>query len=292
MPDPTSDLFMRAAERAIRYREDIGARRVAPLPEVVERLSALGGPLPDTSQPPEAAFALLDEIGSPATVATAGGRYFGFVTGGVAARRRRRELAGHRLGSECRPRTSCRPSPPRWSGSRSAGCWMSLACRPAVPAAPSSPARPWPTSPRWPPRATPCWRAPAGMSRRDGLFGAPPITVVVGAEVHVDAAQGAGLLGLGRKRVVTRAGGRPGAHARRRAASAQRPDDRLHPGRQREHRRLRPGGRDLRRGARARAPGCMWMARSASGRRPRPARATWWPASPPPTPGPPTRTSG
>ena len=31
----------------------------------------------------------------------------------------------------------------------------------------------------------PCWHAPAGMWRHDGLFGAPPITVVVGDEAHV-----------------------------------------------------------------------------------------------------------
>jgi glutamate/tyrosine decarboxylase-like PLP-dependent enzyme len=36
----------------------------------------------------------------------------------------------------------------------------------------------------------------------DGLFGAPPITVVVGDEVHQSVIKALGLLGLGRKRVV------------------------------------------------------------------------------------------
>jgi glutamate/tyrosine decarboxylase-like PLP-dependent enzyme len=36
----------------------------------------------------------------------------------------------------------------------------------------------------------------------DGLFGAPPITVVVGEEAHASVAKALGLLGLGRKRVV------------------------------------------------------------------------------------------
>jgi glutamate/tyrosine decarboxylase-like PLP-dependent enzyme len=36
----------------------------------------------------------------------------------------------------------------------------------------------------------------------DGLFGAPPITVVVGAEAHPSVTKALGLLGLGRKRVL------------------------------------------------------------------------------------------
>src|SRR5262249_23039689 len=37
----------------------------------------------------------------------------------------------------------------------------------------------------------------------DGLFGAPPVTVVVGAEAHPTLIKALGLLGLGRKRVIT-----------------------------------------------------------------------------------------
>jgi glutamate/tyrosine decarboxylase-like PLP-dependent enzyme len=37
----------------------------------------------------------------------------------------------------------------------------------------------------------------------DGLYGAPPITVVVGEEVHPSVTKSLGMLGLGRKRVVT-----------------------------------------------------------------------------------------
>lgn len=37
----------------------------------------------------------------------------------------------------------------------------------------------------------------------DGLFGAPPLTVVVGAEVHASLLKALALLGLGRRRVVT-----------------------------------------------------------------------------------------
>ena len=37
----------------------------------------------------------------------------------------------------------------------------------------------------------------------DGLFGAPPITVIIGAEAHPTLVKSLGLLGLGRSRVVT-----------------------------------------------------------------------------------------
>ena len=47
-----------------------------------------------------------------------------------------------------------------------------------------------------------CWRASGWDVEADGLFGAPPITVVVGAEVHASLIQALGMLGLGRSRVV------------------------------------------------------------------------------------------
>lgn len=75
-------LLAETADRAARYVADIGKRRVAPLPEDVTRLKALGGPLPQLPSDPAEVLALLDDIGSPATVATTGGRYFGFVIGG------------------------------------------------------------------------------------------------------------------------------------------------------------------------------------------------------------------
>src|SRR3569833_1375858 len=70
-----------ACQRSLRYLEEIRNRRVAPGPEEIARLSGLDGPLPEHPCDPRAVLALLDEIGSPATVASAGARYFGFVQG-------------------------------------------------------------------------------------------------------------------------------------------------------------------------------------------------------------------
>ncbi len=201
MPDPTSDLFMRAAERAIRYREDIDARRVAPLPEAVERLSALGGPLPDTSQPPEAVFALLDEIGSPATVASAGGRYFGFVTGSSLPV----TVAANWLATAWDQNAGLYVMSPVASElERIALGWLL-----DVLGLPSESGVAFVTGATMA-NFTALAAARHAVLRRvgwdveaDGLFGAPPITVVVGAEAHTTLHKALSLLGLGRNRVVT-----------------------------------------------------------------------------------------
>ena len=77
------ELLSDVATRASRYLAGINERSVAPSSEAIARLQQLGGPLPDASADPAELLALLDEIGSAATVATTGGRYFGFVVGGT-----------------------------------------------------------------------------------------------------------------------------------------------------------------------------------------------------------------
>ena len=75
-------LLANAAARAAAYLESLDTRPVFPPPEDVESLrQAMQGALPKLPTPPEDVLALLDETAGPATVASAGGRYFGFVTG-------------------------------------------------------------------------------------------------------------------------------------------------------------------------------------------------------------------
>src|SRR5437870_4487196 len=77
------DLLLReAADYAIRYLETMNERSVAPAPQALARLTELNGSLPDEPTDPRAVLAQLDQIGSPAAVASAGPRYFGFVIGG------------------------------------------------------------------------------------------------------------------------------------------------------------------------------------------------------------------
>jgi len=73
----------RTATHAGAYLESLKTRRVSPEAGAVAGLARLAGPLPEDPTSPEEVLDLLAECGSPATVATAGPRYFGFVIGGT-----------------------------------------------------------------------------------------------------------------------------------------------------------------------------------------------------------------
>ena len=94
------ELLADTAARAARYIAEIGERSVVPTAEDLRRLERLGGALPDEPSPPKQVLALLDEIGSPATVATTGGRYFGFVIGGSLPGALAANWLAGRMGSE------------------------------------------------------------------------------------------------------------------------------------------------------------------------------------------------
>jgi len=195
------DLLAETAERATRYAAGIGNRKVAPGADDIARLESLGGALPENSCDPAEVLALLDDIGSPATVATTGGRYFGFVIGGVLPA----ALAANWL----------------------AGAWDQNACmRVMSPVAakaedlvrewtldllglPASSAVGFVTCTTMANFSGLAAARSALLHRRgwnveeDGLFGAPPIRVVVGQEVHVSLLKALSMVGLGRSRVIT-----------------------------------------------------------------------------------------
>jgi glutamate/tyrosine decarboxylase-like PLP-dependent enzyme len=72
-----------ACRRALTYLGELGERRVAPAAPAVAALGGLDFALPGPGLDATEVLRMLDELGSPATVASAGPRYFGFVTGGT-----------------------------------------------------------------------------------------------------------------------------------------------------------------------------------------------------------------
>jgi glutamate/tyrosine decarboxylase-like PLP-dependent enzyme/catechol 2,3-dioxygenase-like lactoylglutathione lyase family enzyme len=196
-----SQLLKSAAERAIRYRESLAERRVAPLPETVTRVAELGGPLPEQPTEAESILALLDEIGSPATVTMAGGRYFGFVNGSsLPATLAANWLAGawdQNAGLSIQSPIAIALEeialgwlldvldlPAESGGAFVTGATMAnFTCLAAA-------------------RNFVLKNAGWDVEAR-GLFGAPEINVVVGEEVHPTLLKALGLLGLGRARILT-----------------------------------------------------------------------------------------
>ena len=195
------ELLANAAARAARYVAEAGERRVNPAPEDLTHLEILGGKLPNGPSDPAEVLALLDDIGSSATVATTGGRYFGFVIGGSLPA----ALAANWLAGAWDQNAAFRVMSPvsakiedivlSWfldllglpatcgggfvTGTTMANFTALAAARSAL-------------------------LKRAGWNvEEDGLFGAPSISVVVGEEVHVSLLKALSLLGLGRSRVTS-----------------------------------------------------------------------------------------
>ena len=79
----SGSLLEQALGYAQSYLHGITDRAVFPTVDVLNRLHELEVALPNAPQPAEALLQTLHEIGSPATTAQIGGRYFGFVNGGA-----------------------------------------------------------------------------------------------------------------------------------------------------------------------------------------------------------------
>lgn len=195
------DLLQDAAERASQYLEHVNARPVAPRPEALAQLETLGGPLPDAPCEPARVLGMLDQFGSPATVATAGGRYFGFVIGGSLPA----ALAANFLAGAWDQNAAMQVMSPvaakveeivqAWTLDlldlpRTGGIGIvtgtTMANFSGLAAARSA-----------------LLQISGWNVEEDGLFGAPPFQVVVGQEVHVSLLRALTMLGLGRSRVTS-----------------------------------------------------------------------------------------
>jgi glutamate/tyrosine decarboxylase-like PLP-dependent enzyme len=189
-----------AARAAVEYLESVEERRVAPSPEAVAALASLCGELPAGPTDPEEVLRLLHAFGSPATVANAGGRYFGFVNGGCVPA----ALAAAWLVSAWDQNAAFRvQSPVGTALEETALEWVRELL--GLPAGCGGAVVTGATMANFTALAAArhALLERAGWDvENDGLFGAPPITVVVGDEVHSSLIKALGLLGLGRNRIV------------------------------------------------------------------------------------------
>src|SRR4051812_9695425 len=64
------------------YIEALPDQSVFPTPTAIQHLEELDTPLQEESMEVNEVMTLLNDTGSPATVKSTGGRYYGFVTGG------------------------------------------------------------------------------------------------------------------------------------------------------------------------------------------------------------------
>ena len=194
------ELLENTAQRAISYLESLNDRGVVPEPGAVRNLATLDVPLSDDATPPEQVIKLLDEVCSPATMAMAGPRFFGFVIGGSLPA----ALGANWLAGAWDQNTGLHNATPATAQlERIALNWLL-----ELFGLPSECGGAFVTG------ATMANFSALGAARHalleregwnveaDGLFGAPPITVVVGDEAHPTLFKSLGLLGLGRNRVI------------------------------------------------------------------------------------------
>ena len=196
----SSDVLNLAADKARRYVRDIPERRVSPSEAALTALPELMEPFPSLPSDPCEVITRLDQIGSAATVATTGGRYFGFVNGGMVPA----ALAANWLAAAWNQNAALRVMSPiaaeleevvlRWVCEAlglppdCAGGLVTCATIANFTALVTA---------RHALLARAGWDVTA-----NGMFGAPPIEVVAGAEVHASILKALSLAGFGRKRVI------------------------------------------------------------------------------------------
>ena len=194
------DLLRTAARLATDYVATIDDRPVRPEPVALEALGELDEPLPEHGTDPAETLALLDRLGSPASIASTGSNYFGFVIGATYPV----ALGASWLTSSWDQNNALRIASPGTAAIHDVtrtwlvdllslpteteigfvtGATMANATCLAV--------------------ARDALLAEAGWDvQSQGLFGAPELTVVIGERAHSTLSKSLGLVGLGRDRVT------------------------------------------------------------------------------------------
>lgn len=194
------ELLRQAAETARKYVQGIGERRVSPTERDLDYLAKFREPFPNAPGDPMQILEKLNEIGSPATMATTGGRYFGFVNGGTLPA----SLAANWLAGAWDQNAALRAMSPvaaeleevvlRWV---CAALGLPQTCEGGLVTCATTANFTALAAARHALLARAGWNV-----LDDGMFGAPPIEVVVGDEVHASILKALSLAGFGKKRLT------------------------------------------------------------------------------------------
>ena len=194
------ELLHSVASRAARYLEDIQERRVRPSAESIRGLDQFHESLPEGPTEPEEVVSLLDDFGSPGTVGTAGSRFFGFVIGGSLPA----ALGANWLASAWDQNAGLFAATPISTVLEEVSLgWLLDAL--ALPAGCGAAFVTGGTMANFTALAAARNSVLQRVGRdveRDGLFGAPPVQVVIGGEAHPSLSKSLGMLGMGRERVT------------------------------------------------------------------------------------------
>jgi len=189
-----------AARRGIAYRESISERSVAPSSDAVANVDQFIEALPEDGAAEEEVLALLDQVGSPASVAMAGPRFFGFVIGGSLPV----TVATNWLTAAWDQNAVMREVTPAIAAIEQVALdWMVDLL--ALPSKTGAGFVTGATVANFTALAAARHRvfADAGWNvESDGLIGAPDVTLIVSDEAHPTLFKSLGMLGLGRDRVV------------------------------------------------------------------------------------------
>ncbi len=192
-------LFEQVKSYAYEYMDGVDERDVYPTPQAIQNLTHFDEPVPEEPQSGADVLRLLHEFGSPATTAQTGGRYFGFVNGNVVPT----ALAARWLADTWDQNTALYVMSPIVAQlERVCEQWavdlLGLPAKTAMGIVGGTST------------ATMCGLAAARYEllkrqgwdvNEQGLFGAPPLRVVVSEQAHGTVFKALALLGLGKNRI-------------------------------------------------------------------------------------------
>ena len=196
----SDELLREAAARALKYVAGIGERSVGPTEKDVQNLAKFRERFPTSPSDPMQVLERLDGLGSPATLATTGGRYFGFVIGGTIPAC----LAANWLAGAWDQNAALRVMSPIAAELEDVALgWVCEAlglpenCEGGLVTCATTANFTALAAARHALLARVGWNV-----EDDGMFGAPPIDVVVGGEAHASLLKALSLAGFGKKRLT------------------------------------------------------------------------------------------